>query len=166
MKQYVVDSNFFIQAHRATYPLDVALSFWTKIRQLADNEIIISIDKVKNEIYNSNDALEKWCKANLPPNFFKDSSISIAEYAKISSWAVSKSSHYTPQAINEFLDADEADAFLVSYALNDVNNKVLITHEISQPESKKRIKIPEPCDAFGIKYMNTIEMFRELKETF
>jgi hypothetical protein len=70
MSVYVVDSNFFIEAHRASYPLDVALSFWAKVRQLANEGKIISIDKVKKELYDKNDALEAWCKANLPDDFF------------------------------------------------------------------------------------------------
>ena len=166
MKIYVVDSNFFIQAHRATYPLDVAASFWSKVRELAESGTIVSIDKVKNELFDKNDDLEDWCVNNLPTEFFKDSSSVLAEYEKISIWAISKNDHYLPQAINEFLDADEADAFLISYALADIQNRVLITHEVSQPEKKKKIKIPEPCDAFGVTYMNTIQMFRELGITF
>ena len=58
MGVYVVDSNFFIQTHRESYPLDIAFSFWKKVKQLADKGRIISIDKVKNEIYDKNDALE------------------------------------------------------------------------------------------------------------
>ena len=55
---YVVDSNFFIQAHRINYPLDIAFSFWKKVKQLAHENKIISIDKVKTEIYDKNDALK------------------------------------------------------------------------------------------------------------
>ncbi len=52
-------SNFFIEAHRATYPLDVAHSFWNKVKQLADDGKIVSIDKVKSEIYDDHeDALK------------------------------------------------------------------------------------------------------------
>ena len=58
MEVYVLDSNFFIQAHRVSYPLDIAFSFWNKVKQLADEGRIISIDKVKNELYDKNDALE------------------------------------------------------------------------------------------------------------
>ena len=46
MDVYVVDSNFFIEAHRANYPLDIAFSFWNKVKDLANSKIIISIDKV------------------------------------------------------------------------------------------------------------------------
>jgi hypothetical protein len=60
MSVYVVDSNFFIQAHRVSYPLDVAFSFWNKVKQLANDGKIISIDKVKQEIYQNEDALKQW----------------------------------------------------------------------------------------------------------
>ena len=166
MKTYVVDSNFFIQAHRATYPLDVATSFWSKVRHLAEAGTIISIDKVKKELFDKNDDLEEWCVNNLPADFFKDSSTALQGYGQISSWATSKSDHYLPNAINEFLDVDEADAFLVAYVFTDIQNKVLVTHEVSDSKRRNKIKIPEPCDHFGVSYINTIGMFRELGITF
>ncbi len=52
MQIYLVDSNFFIQAHRAIYPLYIATGFWNKVKMLADKGTIFSIDKVKNELYN------------------------------------------------------------------------------------------------------------------
>jgi hypothetical protein len=166
MEVYVLDSNFFIQAHRVSYPLDIAFSFWNKVKQLANQGRIISIDKVKNELYDKNDALETWCKENLPDDFFKDTSQVIAAYGQISAWAFSRSGHYLPNAINEFLDAEEADAFLIAYALADKANRIVVTHEISNPNQRNKIKIPEPCVALSVTCCNTIEMFRRLGETF
>jgi hypothetical protein len=166
MGVYVVDSNFFIQAHRDTYPLDVAFSFWNKVKQLAVEGKIISIDKVKNEIFDKNDALESWCKQNLPDDFFKDTSTILNEYQKVTAWAFSKNSHYSQNAVNEFLTADEADAFIVAYALNDFTKRTIVTQEVSRPEMKSKIKIPEPCNFFNLRYIKTMEMFRELGETF
>ena len=167
MGVYIVDSNFFIQAHRFTYPLDVALSFWNKVKQLALDGKIISIDKVKAEIYDKNDALETWCKNNLPEDFFKSTSQIIdTKYREVTQWAYSKRSHYLEKALNEFLDADEADAFIVAYALEDMTSRTIVTQEVSRPEMKRKIKIPEPCNFFNIQYLDVIEMFRELKETF
>lgn len=163
---YLVDSNFFIQAHRAVYPLDIATGFWNKVKMLAGTGIIFSIDKVKNELYDKNDKLESWCKTNLPENFFVDSSGKMEEYSQIISWAVSKADHYLPYAIDEFLGTDAADAFILAYALADKDNITIVTQEKSEPNRKNRIKIPEPCNVFGIKYLNTIEMFRQLGETF
>lgn len=167
MSIYVVDSNFFIEAHRATYPLDVAHSFWNKVKQLAIDGKIVSIDKVKNEIYdNHEDALKQWCVDNLPQHFFQDSSLVMAEYNQVITWAVSRSSHYLPKALAEFLDADEADAFVVAFALADLADRKIVTQEKSQPNRINKIKIPEAADALSVTYCNTIEMFRELGETF
>ncbi len=166
MEVYVLDSNFFIQAHRFHYPIDVAYGFWNKVRQLAEQEKIISIDKVKNELYDKNDALEAWCVGNLPEDFFKDTSHVMAAYGQVSAWAISRSSHYLPNALNEFLDADEADAFLVAYTLADTNNRIMVTQETSEPARQNKMKIPDACIALNVRYVNTIDMFRRLGETF
>ena len=166
MGVYIVDSNFFIQAHRETYPLDVAFSFWNKVKELAIEGKIISIDKVKDEIYNKNNALEAWCKENLPDDFFKNTTDVISEYQQVVGWAVSKSAHYSPNAINEFLDADEADAFLIAFAMEDTASRTIVTQEVSNPKMKSKIKIPEPCAIFNVRFIKAIEVFRELRETF
>ncbi|MEP7170862.1 MAG: DUF4411 family protein [Bacteroidota bacterium] len=167
MSIYVVDSNFFIEAHRTTYPLDVAHSFWNKVKQLAEDGKIISIDKVKNEIYdNHEDALKQWCVANLPQDFFKDTTQVMNEYAQVAAWAVSQSGHYLPNALAEFLDADEADAHVVAFVLADNTNRIVTTQEISEPNRRNKVKIPEACNALSVQYCNTIEMFRQLNETF
>jgi hypothetical protein len=166
MRQYVVDSNFFIQAHRENYPLDIAFSFWNKVKELAHEGKIISIDKVKGEIYDRNDALEIWCKANLPEDFFKDSTQIMATYEQVVAWAVSRNTYYMPNALNEFLSAEEADAFIVAFAMADHENRVIVTQEKSEPNRKNKIKIPEACNALGVQFLNTIDMFRQLGETF
>ena len=159
---YLVDSNFFIQAHRLYYPLDVFPSFWQKIKLLAESNVIISIDKVRNELYANNDDLTIWCKANLPTDFFKDTSTVISEYIQVTKWVESRN-HYTRPALDEFLDADEADAWLVAYA--KANNTPLVTHETSEPLRKSKVKIPDVCQPFAIRCLNTIELFRNLGET-
>lgn len=166
MSVYVVDSNFFIEAHRTTYPLDIATGFWNKVQILANDGIIISIDKVKKELYDKNDDLEKWCKANLPQDFFKSSDDVMEEYRRVTAWAISMGHHYLPNALNEFLDSDVADAFLIAFTLANLADRILVTQEVSAPEKKSKIKMPDCCKAFSVTYMNTIEMFRQLRETF
>lgn len=166
MSVYVVDSNFFIQAHRTSYPFDVASSFWGKIITLAEHGKIVSIDKVKNEIYKNDDELKQWCEINLPDNFFRDTTTLLSSYATIASWAAARSSHYLPNALSEFLDAEEADAWLTSYALADIANRIVVTHELSEPMRRNKVKIPDVCLAHGVQYCNTIQMLRQLGERF
>jgi len=163
MRPYILDSNFFIQAHRAIYPFDVVPSFWNKIKDLANTSLVISIDKVKEEIFKNDDELTSWCKENLPVDFFKDSSIAITEYANLTTWANSKSDHFHPRAIEEFLNTDSADAWIVAYGIN--KNLPVLTHEKSEPERKSRIKMPDVCIDHGVNYFSTVEMLRNLRET-
>ena len=160
MSVFVVDSNFFIQAHRVVYPLDVVVSFWKVLGKLANDGIIISIDKVKNEIYQNNDELKTWCQEYLPDDFFRSTEESIEQYSKVVEWTMSRSGHFQQKAIDEFMDSDEADAWIISYCLK--HKYMLITHEVSEPGRKSKIKIPEPCNSLGVSYIDTIGMFRKL----
>src|SRR5690606_21828737 len=148
------------------YPIDIAAGFWNKIRDLAHQRSIISIDKVKDELFDRNDALEEWCISNLPEDFFKDTSHVMSEYAQVTGWAVSRGGHYLQNALNEFLDADEADAFIIAYCLADPENRVVVTQETSEPNRQNRVKIPDACNALNVSVVSTIEMFRRLGETF
>ncbi|MEJ5352651.1 MAG: DUF4411 family protein [Melioribacteraceae bacterium] len=129
---------------------------------------IISIDKVRDEIFKNDDELKKWIEENIPDDFFKSTKTEhvIAEYKKLVQWANSRSAHYIPYAINEFLKYENADAWIVAYALAINDNSQIVTQEKSEPNRKNKIKIPEVCDAFNIQYKNIVEMFRALGETF
>lgn len=165
MSLYLVDSNFFIQAHRLYYPLDVIASFWSKVSQLSDQGIIKSIDKVKIEIYDNSaheDELKAWCQSHLSTDFFISTESSIANYAQIAQWASSMSHQYHKNAIDEFLATNLADPWLVAHAMGQ--KITIVTYEKSEPYIKRKIKIPEVCNQFGVRYINTIEMLRELKE--
>lgn len=166
MRAYVLDSNFFIQAHRSSYPLDVALSFWSKVRQLAESGTVISIDKVKKEIYDHQDSLKEWCENNLPEDFFKPTNEVVHLYGQVVTWANGMAGHYSPPAVAEFLNADEADAWLVAYALGDVSNRIIVTQEKSEPGRKNKIKIPEACVPFQVQYTDTVTMFRQIGARF
>lgn len=133
---------------------------------MAEQGKIISIDKVKNELYDKNEAIEKWCRVNLPEDFFRSTSHIMDKYSIVTSWAISKSNHYLQNALNEFLSADVADAYLIAFALEDVENRIIVTYETSQPAIKNKIKIPEACHALNVRYLNTIKMLRKMGETF
>ena len=164
MSTFIVDSNFFIQAHRMYYPLDVAITFWNQVESLAIAGSIISIDKVKNEIYQNDDDLKAWCQSKLPSGFFKDTSSIIGSYSEVVNWTMGKTSQYIQGAINEFLDADEADAWLIAYG--KAHGLTLTTYEKSAPNAKKKIKIPEPCIDLGVNFTDTIGKFRALGVKF
>ena len=166
MSKFIVDSNFFIQAHRSIYPLDVVQSFWLKVKSLSQKGTIVSIDKVKKEIFDNSsheDELKLWCEANLPNDFFINTDPVLNNYVLIKRW-IAKPNHYNVGAIEEFLETGLADPCLVAFAMS--NDWTIVTYEKSEPNRKNKIKIPEVCTQFKVRYINTIEMFRKLNETF
>ncbi len=164
MTPYILDANFFIQVHQERYPLDIVPSFWLKIKELAGEKKIISIDKVKQEIYKKEDDLKIWCHNNLPADFFKDSVNCLPSYVQTVRWAHSKADQYSQQALNTFMDSDVADARLVAYAM--MHHFPIVTYEVSAPGSKKSIKIPDVCSQFDVRSMTPMAMFRELGVKF
>ena len=165
MGKYLLDSNVFIQAHRMYYPFDVVPNFWHKLKDLSNKGIIISIDKVKKELCDTSnpDILATWCLSEVDTDFFVDTTSCIDKYADIATWTQNQN-NFQQNAKDEFLSTDLADPWLIAYALK--NTCTIVTHEISQPLRKNKIKIPEPCIQFGVKFINPIQMFRELHETF
>ena len=65
---------------------------------------------------------------------------------------------FTTAAKAEF--ARVADGWLVAYALAKVC--IVVTHEQFNSEAKARIMIPNACRAFGVQYVDTFQMMREL----
>jgi len=73
-------------------------------------------------------------------------------------------------AQDQFLDAakadfaDGADGWLVAYTSS--KGYVVVTHEVLNPDIKIKVPIPNVCDAFGVSYVNTFEMLRQLGVRF
>lgn len=167
MTKYIIDSSCFIEASRVHNPLDVALSFWNEIKKLAEQGRIFSIDKVKDELIQGNDELSSWVTSSIPSSFFLDTTDTdvINAYAKLMRWS-SSSTQYTPAAKAEFATSTIADAFLASYAATNADEYVVVTNEESNPDSKRRIKLPDACDYVNVRCVRIMQMLREMHETF
>lgn len=163
MATYLIDTNCLITAHRAIYPFDVVPGFWTKMQALAASGTIVSIDKVKAEIYKNEDQLKQWCSSNLKASFFQDSSTILSDYSDVVTWAATCGRFVQP-AIADFLTATRADAWLVAYA--KAKGLTVATLETSEPTRKRVVKIPDACDQFNVPTVNIIGMFRQLGTGF
>lgn len=168
MSIFILDTNFFIQSHRVNYPLDVATTFWEKVKKLFEDGKVVSIDKVKDEIFKNDDELKRWIEVNVDNECFKltETNEVLNKYSEVVNWANSKSNHYVQNAINEFLQFENADAWLIAYALAINEGCKIVTQEKSEPNRKSKIKIPDVCNDFNVQYKNIIDMFRELGERF
>ena len=137
--------------------MDFAPGFWDWLDQAHRKKIIYTVRAVADEIA-PGDELGTWFKAR-PTSFTVDPSSRDAPHlAALAVWA-SSSTHYLPIAVTEFLSS--ADYRLVAQA--KTLGFTVVTHEKSDLNIKKRIKIPEACAEIGVPYMSPFAVLRAHK---
>lgn len=47
---FVLDANIFVEAHKRYYSFDIAPGFWQALKQKAEENLLISIDRIYSEI--------------------------------------------------------------------------------------------------------------------
>lgn len=157
---YIFDTNIFIRS-KNDMPINLWPSFWNKLQQMVNDGCIYSCSKVKEEIERGNDELTKWIKDNAPASFFIGADTEVlSQLRETQNWANSNPI-FRPTARNNYADA--ADAYLVATA--KAKHLTLVTYETSDPTCQKRVKIPDACDALGVRYCDLNTVLRELNIT-
>ncbi len=82
------------------------------------------------------------------------------DFPRVSTWVSGRP--YSQAAANTFFQV--ADYYLVGRVL--AHGDIVVTHEISEPLSKKNVKIPDVCIGLGIKCMTPYEMLRKERARF
>jgi predicted nucleic acid-binding protein len=159
---YVLDANVFIEAARRYYAFDLAPPFWESLVQHAAKGRICSIDRVKQELERGKDELAEWATSQFNDAFAStDEEDVIESYSEVISWV---------QAQGQFLDAAKADfaavadGWIVAYA--KTKEYIVVTHELPAADARKKVPIPNVCEALGVTYVDTFAMLRELGVRF
>jgi predicted nucleic acid-binding protein len=156
---YLFDTNIFIRS-KNDMPMEIWPTFWTKVAGLIESGKIFSVVNVKAEIERGKDELTDWVKENAPKSFFIDVDQDVInKYQEAQQWATQKD--FTDGAKRDF--AMVADAYLVATAA--AKGMSLVTYETPDPNCKRRVKIPDACDALGVRYCDLNTAFRELHVT-
>jgi hypothetical protein len=159
---YVLDANVFIEAHKRYYAFDICPGYWTALLDRHKGGHIRSIDRVRVEMLSQGDALSDWIKL-VPGSFFAATSDSavVAAFGSMMTW-VQGQTQYLPVAKADF--ARVADGWLAAYAQKQ--GLTVVTDEVANPAARRRVPIPNLCDAFGVKWINTFGLLRALSVAF
>lgn len=159
---YILDTSVLTQAHRVYYPFDIAPPFWNFLISSVGLNKIVSIDRVYEEILKGNDELAKWTEDEFSFAFddTKDDSELLINYSCLIKWA-NEQPQFTQPARDEFARAENADSWIIAYAMKNTNYTV-VTQEVFKKDIKRKIPIPNVCKAFQIKYIDTFTLLREL----
>lgn len=153
--KYILDANVLIQAKRSYYAFDLCPGFWDSLLYHNSNGNLESIDRVGDDLSEGDD-LDAWKKQS--SDFFAptESASILKAYREVNQWVQSQE-RFSNFEKSKF--ADDVDAWVIAYA--KANNATLVTHEVPAPKSTK-VKIPDVCDHFEIKHINTFDMLKKL----
>lgn len=154
---YIFDTNIFIRS-KNDMPMEVWPTFWKRMTEMINSGSVYSSVEVKEEINRGNDELTEWLKMNAPKGFYLSLTSDVIEkYQETQNWARNES-RFTDSALRTF--ADVADAYLVATAA--AHDMTLVTYEESNPQAKKRVMIPDVCNALGVRYCDFNTVLREM----
>ncbi len=159
--RFVIDTNVLIEAYRRYYAFDLAPKFWGEIVNHVGADNIVCVDRVQAELIKGNDELAKWIKACGCSFIPTTDTTTIEAYRKLMQWAADEE-RFTPQARAEF--ATVADAWIVAFAA--AHGDIVTTLEMPAINSKKRIKIPDACNALSVSFVDTFTMLKKLGVKF
>jgi hypothetical protein len=157
--RYVLDASVFIEAAGRYYALDFAPRFWESLVAHARDGRVMSIDRVQEELGRGNDDLAAWADGHFSSAFTSTAAPDVIDaYREMMAWV---------QSQDQFFDAAKADfaagadGWLVAYAR--ANGCVVVTQEVHSPDVKRKVPIPNLCEAFDVRWVDTFAMLRNLR---
>lgn len=159
---YIIDTSSLTQAYRTYYSFDITPSFWDFLKQEFNSGRLISNDKVYDEIMWGNDDLTVWVRSLINKAAFVDTKNEagvLSEYSALMNWAANHTI-YNQSAKNQFANFDNADAWVVACA--EDKGITVVSQEVSAPLAQRAIKIPDVCNHFNIRHLDTFSFLREV----
>lgn len=155
---YLLDSNIFVEAKNFHYPFDSFPGFWSWLKSDLSAGTLTSIKPILAEISQGNDELKEWVEAIKECGCFLpiDDALTQQKYTDIANWTFDSKRIFSQPAREEFLRV--ADSWLVAKAA--ALDATIVTREIYDKNCKRRIKIPNVCEDFGVEYIDTVELIR------
>ncbi len=158
---YVPDTNVLVVAYHHYYAPDLCPGFWDSLSHHIDSGRLFVIDRVYEEIV-SPAQLVAWVEQTTNYSFATTGTQSVVDgFRQLIDW-VQDNPQFTDAARVEF--ASGADGWLAAYAM--ANDAVVVTNEVSAPEARRKVPLPDLCGQFGIRCVNTFEMLRDLGVKF
>lgn len=156
---YLLDANVFIEGWKRHYAPDICPGFWEWLDQKESTGDIASIERVRDELLRRDDELAAWARSRSGAFFAAPDSSVLPHLATLATWV--RGEQYRTTAITEFLDS--ADYYLIATAM--AHGHTVVTLE-RPSDGKKKVKIPEPCIAHQVSYIDPYVMLRRLGGRF
>lgn len=151
---YCVDTSGWLDGWQRYYPKDVFPTLWMRIEERIEAGEIISSDEVYVELSKKADDLHDWVMRR------KQMLVPIDEV--IQRRVMELLGHY-PRLVDTLKNRSTADPFVIATA--EIRGAIVVTGEIATGKLDKP-RIPDVCNAHGIRCITFLEMIREMRLTF
>lgn len=160
MTKYLIDTNVFVEAIDRFQ----CVGFLEWVEAAHKLERAGSVHAVYTEIKRVNEVLYEW-KIKNSDIFLESTSRKVSSaIRKVVDWAERAGrTEYTRSSVKEF--NDKADHILVGHA-HGIGSIVVTQESKYEKEGRKVLKIPNACEALGVKWMTAEEMLEEEQPEF
>ncbi len=152
--KYSVDTSALLDGWTRYYPPDVFPRVWERLDELISKEVLIASEEVLIELKRKDDPIYEWARER--ESMFRPIDTEIQETV-LEILGVHK------KLIDERKGRSGADPFVI--ALAKVQECAVLTGE-KPSNSPNRPKIPDVCNAIGIRWLDMLQLFRDQKWTF
>jgi len=150
-QKYCIDSSSLIELR--SLDTDVFSGIWDALSDAVERGILHAPHEVFRELDHVDDVTARWAKSK-KAMFFNPDQAQLDKLAEIQG----KFEFYDPEA-----GSPKADPFLIAHGA--LTGCKVITQE-TRAGKKAKVKIPDACDHFGVKFITLSDFFREQGWTF
>ena len=152
---YLLDANTLIEAKNRYYSMSICPGYWAWILQSHGQGVVASIETVGQELQRGNDELAAWTQTHKNLFWTVSDEATQKTFTKVANYVVNSATQMKAGAVDDFLSG--VDPWLIAKAMT-MPDSVLVTHEQLNLHAKRKFIIPNVCQQFGVKWVDTFQV--------
>lgn len=159
-KLYLLDANVIIHAHDYYYNMARVPEFWEWILHHAENGLIKMPVETMDEVQGGPEAKHaQWIRSQA----VRDQLLLDEDFDEEELNHVVTTGYQLLNPTEDDIEMMGQDPFLITYALGDANNRIIISNEISKPSTNgAKRKVPDVCTTIGVECYDVYHLLRVL----
>lgn len=155
-QKYCLDTNVLIEAWNRYYSPSICPSYWEILNQLGAANRIFIPKMVSDEILRTEDELCAWLKTSTIPVYDLTGPVTNAVRTILAAH---------PSLVDNTKQRSLADPWVIAHAMVESAHVVTKEEKITAANSA-RIRIPNVCDAMGVRWLNDFQFLEEMNIQF
>lgn len=147
--RYSLDTSALLNTWRKFYPPDVFPSLWQRVEELADSGTLVASEEVLVELERKDDEVYAWAKERAQMFVPIDAQVQQVVRRVLRDY---------PRLLDTRRSRSGADPFVI--ALADILGCAVVTYE-TRSNNASRPRIPDVCDAMGVRCVSFLDFIRE-----